>query len=236
MTTPRAHRRQKRLRSIKDAALELVVDDGVDGFSVHKLADRVDLTAGALYRYFSSKDEILIAVQTDVLAEFDRFLESLQSRQSKEPVLHRIAGICRGYAALADLQPQRFALIAQLVAVPQQVFDDAAVAPVAERTMSMLGRLAEIVRDAQDTGVLGEGNAERRAVVAWASIHGVVERRKLARFAPTVFDVEGLLDELLFTLLVGWGAETRAARAAVDDKPNPRTLKAALRAAQTSEA
>lgn len=47
---------------ILDAALELFVDQGFDGTSVRQIAERVGTTKAALYYYFASKDEILMAL------------------------------------------------------------------------------------------------------------------------------------------------------------------------------
>ena len=47
---------------ILDVALELFVDQGFDGTSVRQIAERVGTTKAALYYYFASKDEILMAL------------------------------------------------------------------------------------------------------------------------------------------------------------------------------
>ncbi|MEB3323653.1 MAG: TetR/AcrR family transcriptional regulator, partial [Synechococcaceae cyanobacterium] len=41
------------------AAQELFVADGVAGISMRKLADKVGVTAPAIYRHFKDKDELL---------------------------------------------------------------------------------------------------------------------------------------------------------------------------------
>lgn len=233
--TRRQTRRAKRLRSIKDAALELVVEDGLDGFSVHKLADRVDLTAGALYRYFESRDDMLMAVQAEVLNVFDRYLAQVVSGASDRPILSQVVTICRAYVALADLQPQRFVLIAQLVAAPAQVFDQERIEPTADRTLAMLGRLADLIAQAEASEQLNTGNSAQRAVIAWASIHGLVERRKLVRLQPETFDPSSLMDELLTTLLVGWGASLEAAREAVEQPISNPDFRDAMQRAQAQQ-
>jgi len=47
---------------ILDVALELFVDQGFDGTSVRQIAERVGTTKAALYYYFASKDELLMAL------------------------------------------------------------------------------------------------------------------------------------------------------------------------------
>ncbi len=213
--TPRERRRARRILAIRSAALELLVAEGLDGFSVQKLADRVDLTPGALYRYFDSRDEILISVQLDVLEVFGAYLRRILGRLADAPPLVRITTLCRAYMALDDLQPQRFRLIGRLVSDPDPLFSDEAARPAMMKTLELLGLLAGVITEAQTAGSLGGGDALKRAVLAWSSIQGVVERRKLTRMAPASLDASQLADELLRTLLVGWGAAENAARDAV---------------------
>ena len=52
--TARARRRQARLAAILAAAEAQVIDGGFDALSIHGVAKAVDLTPGALYRYFDS--------------------------------------------------------------------------------------------------------------------------------------------------------------------------------------
>jgi AcrR family transcriptional regulator len=47
---------------IVEAAMELADEEGFPGLSLPKIARRLDLTANALYRYVSAKDELLLLV------------------------------------------------------------------------------------------------------------------------------------------------------------------------------
>jgi len=140
--TPRERRRADRLESIREAALALVVEEGLDGFSIHRLAERVDLTVGALYRYFDSVDQILVAVQVDVLDEFDGFLERVEASFTDVVGIERIWALVQAYVAWSQLQPQRFRLISRFVSTPEPVFDDALAHEAIEPTLRLLGRLS----------------------------------------------------------------------------------------------
>ena len=58
-----------------DSALRLLSENGLDGFSLHKLARAVGLTVGALYRYFPSKGALIAALEDRVIEETARRLE-----------------------------------------------------------------------------------------------------------------------------------------------------------------
>jgi len=78
-STPRARRRAERRQSILDTALELIGTRGLDGLTVHALAGALDLTPGALYRYFKSKDEILVALAVHVVTSLRDGFSALAS-------------------------------------------------------------------------------------------------------------------------------------------------------------
>ncbi len=230
--TTRQKRRVQRLESIREAALELVIADGVDHFSVHRLAESLDLTVGALYRYYSSVDEILMAVQIEVLEDFDRYLESvLETYEGDE--LGRIAVLCRAYVELDRLQPERFRLIGRFVSNPDPVFDDEAARAGMEPTMRLLSRLAETIDAAQESGVLSDGNPTELAIVGWSSLQGIIERRKLGRLQPDLFDSARLTRLMMQTLLVGWGTTPDEALSTLENLPEPDFYEAALTRATT---
>ncbi|MGW6846553.1 TetR/AcrR family transcriptional regulator [Streptomyces sp. NPDC054958] len=51
-----------------DTALDLLDEVGLDALTMRRLADAMDVQAGALYRYFATKDELLTAMAERMLA------------------------------------------------------------------------------------------------------------------------------------------------------------------------
>ena len=58
-STPSERRFEKNRQAILDAARSIIMEHGVDGLSMRTLADQVDYSPSALYKYFKDKDEIL---------------------------------------------------------------------------------------------------------------------------------------------------------------------------------
>ncbi|MFD7916548.1 TetR/AcrR family transcriptional regulator [Streptomyces sp. NPDC059752] len=52
-----------------DTALDLLDEVGLDALTMRRLADAMDVQAGALYRYFATKDELLTAMAERMLAD-----------------------------------------------------------------------------------------------------------------------------------------------------------------------
>lgn len=65
---PRKARKPEEVQEIKDNILEIalqaMVEDGFEHVSMRKLAAKLGMTAANIYNYYSSKDELYLAIQT----------------------------------------------------------------------------------------------------------------------------------------------------------------------------
>lgn len=201
------HRRQRRLNEIADAATQIVTANGIDGLTMQGLARAVDLTPGALYRYFDSREMILAAVELSAIEEFDAYFDAVGERVTEANPVAQVVAFALGYAALEQLRPERFRLISHFVSGHEQVLPDDVAAEIVAPTMRILQRFAEVLDSAVQANELrDDGDTLRRVAVTWSSLHGIMERRKLTRFAPDVFDPDTLAKSFVRAVLMGWGA------------------------------
>ena len=77
-------------RGIAEAALGLVDADGVDGLTMRKLAQRLGVSAMALYTYFPDREAVLEAVTQLVLTEVEIPAESLDWRDTVRQLMRSI--------------------------------------------------------------------------------------------------------------------------------------------------
>lgn len=63
-----------RRRRVLDAAMELATEGGYEAVQMRDVAARADVALGTLYRYFSSKDQLLAAVRADWTSALERRL------------------------------------------------------------------------------------------------------------------------------------------------------------------
>lgn len=215
--TPRERRHDDNLRRILDEAMRQVEENGFGALSVNKLADAVDYTPGALYRYFGSKDALLAALIGRVLAEVREDLARAEARlPAKAPPLAHVVALVDGYRAFARREPHRFGLLAMSLAEPRILLRaEAAARPVMATLMAALQPLAEALAAAARAGQLAAGDAAERTVLVFAFLQGVLPLRKRSRHAPKMLDVDRLALEGTRTLLVGFGAPARAVDAAI---------------------
>ncbi len=219
--TPRARRHDANEARILDAALGLVADGGLEALSMARLADAVDYTPGALYRYFSSKDALLAAMVARVLEALRGALtEAVAALPPKANALCSVFALVRGFGDWARRHPHGFGLLAVTLADPRVLLTDAADAqPVTARVLAALELVAEALVKAEDDELLDEGDVLERTVSLLAAIHGLLQLRKRAGAAPRHLDVDALTFAVTRTLLVGWGATRRAVDAAARKLP-----------------
>ena len=96
---PRAARPQREVdlvkKNILDTALQLIVDEGFQNFSMRKLAARLGMTATTIYNYYANKDEINVMIR---MRGFEMLYEQLvqASKRHTDPLL-KLQAMMRAY-------------------------------------------------------------------------------------------------------------------------------------------
>lgn len=198
--------------------MDLVAGGGLAELSMARLADAVDYTPGALYRYYRSKDALLSALVAQVLEEVQGFLARAQaSLPAGSFPLTRVLAMAHGYREFARARPHSFGLLAMTMAEPRVLLPDVADAgPVTERVIGTLELLAQALGDAVEAGQLDDGDVAGRTLCLFATLQGLLQLHKQARYAPGVLELDRLVLSGTRTLLIGWGAKPRAVDAALE--------------------
>lgn len=198
--------------------MDLVVEGGLDALSMARLADAVDFTPGALYRYFGSKDALLAQLVTQILEEAQGFLARAEAALPAGSFpLTRVFAMAHGYREFARHRPHSFGMLAVTMAQPRVLLPQAGDAePVTARVISTLELLAQALNDAVEAGQLDEGDVAERTLCLFATLQGLLQLHKQARFAPGVLELDRLVPLGTRTLLLGWGAKARAVDSALE--------------------
>jgi AcrR family transcriptional regulator len=95
-----------RAREIVDVAHALLEEEGADGLSTRRLADRLGIRAPSLYSHFANKQELEGALVSDGLRELgDRFEAAISA--SDDPVVD----VANAFRAFAQARPHLFRLM-----------------------------------------------------------------------------------------------------------------------------
>ena len=147
---------QARRERMLSAAEELALAGGWDGVQMREVATRADVALGTLYRYFPSKEHLLVSV---MLGEVEHLADRLAVRppEGEDPV-DRVIDVLRRANRNLQKQPQvTVAMIRALVAGNQDV------APVVAANRVVMRR---IIADALGHDEDAAGDAGGRDVLA----------------------------------------------------------------------
>jgi len=153
---------------ILSAACDLLVTGGLDGLSMRKLATRVGVTAPALYRYYESKETVLVDVVGEAFKVFAQYLYgALDGRTPVERF--RLTG--RSYLAFALEHPQYYAL---LHAAHEIMGHETLPHEATDHACAVGQFMVDRVREGMECGMLKAGPPETVARTIWAHAHGLV--------------------------------------------------------------
>lgn len=176
MKEPRRDRRRDATRGrILSAATDLAREEGWPGVTMRKIADRIDYSHPALYAYFSTKEDLLLALLREGLALFRADLQAAaDAAPSPEEAVLALT------TALWDFpwrHPELYQVMHGLGGVAFATADVRAegrstVEPAAAAVAALLARRG---RD--------PGDAERLCTLHWCTIHGLVTLTMAGRFS-----------------------------------------------------
>lgn len=171
-------------------ACDLYLSDGLDGFSMRKLARAVGVTAPALYRHFENKEQLLHDVMVQAYEQFAHYLyRALAGTTPRERI--RMAG--EAYLDFALEHPKLYDI---LFATPAT----SGLRTASEQLESLGCAVGQFwhdrVRECMDTGILAEGDPEAVSVTMWGHAHGLVTLHRKG-----VLMREGTMDEDAFRAL-----------------------------------
>lgn len=221
----RKQRHVARREEILDAAMALIVEDGVDALTMPGLAKRLDAGVGALYRYFSGKQELMVALQKRALVGFGVLVHEAVAAVSggnvEETVLARIVAAAWAYRVHGLVEPTVHRLLDAVMSDPRALLSLDEAAEVNQTLATILGEVGSLLEEAVTLGVLVAGDTAQRVHVLWAAVHGLDHFAKRDRMQPAELQSAVLLTEMLRALLVGWGAEPLRVNAALASVSRP---------------
>ena len=164
-STPQERRKEQTRREIIENAREMIVAQGVHGFSIRALADSIDYTPGALYKYFESKEALVDAVRRKCFNGLNAFIgeHSYPSSNAEEMLLN--GGMA--YIEYASLHPLEYHLMFNMESSNATTGD--------ERKQAMLA-LMHIVQFGIAQGYFietEEYDSQSIASHCWATVHRI---------------------------------------------------------------
>ncbi|GLY72997.1 TetR family transcriptional regulator [Actinoallomurus iriomotensis] len=124
MAGRRERKKQRTREALVDAAFRLFQEKGFDATTVEEIADEVDVSSRTFFRYFASKEDVVLTFQEE---QFTTMLEALSSRPAAEPVLTALRNAAVSVIRACEngqygFDPERFGCIQQMMESSPAVF------------------------------------------------------------------------------------------------------------------
>jgi AcrR family transcriptional regulator len=202
-------KRKRKKSDIRALALQLILEAGLEGLTMHLLAKRQGVTVGALYRYFESKQVLLAELELQCLEAICTTLkEAYVAQQSLEFSAHwgllRLWGIVAAYRKHLVLEPAHARLISGILASPNAVVSESFRVQAVSQMFDVLDVPAQLIGHLQIGGDLTSGDPQQRALTLWLTIHGVLQLEKMEAISGGLINVNELLRQSLCDLYQGW--------------------------------
>lgn len=218
-TDKRKVRHDKKRDAYLAEAMGLVVQDGMGGLTIARLANRMNASVGAVYRYFDSKEALVVGLQEMAIADFHHFmlarLASAEARLSgvspQARALVRLMIAVSAYIEHASSSPRPHRLVDTFLSFPEAVLSDEEARSIGERLLApILSAFAGLLEEAVAARAIEPGNNVQRTYLAWAFVHGLDHFHKRDRISPIELQVKALLPVARAGLMRSFGAEPRA--------------------------
>jgi AcrR family transcriptional regulator len=161
---------------ISAAAQELYLQEGIEGLSMRRVAERVGVSAPAIYRHFRNKDDLLQEIVIEGLRTLEEYLRPALADGSP---LDRLVGMTERYLSFALEQPRYFDF-AFLVPPPGI---EAIPAEIDKRNWVTFKVALEQISACMEQGTFERDDPLQAAITVWAEVHGLVTLFRTGRLA-----------------------------------------------------
>lgn len=186
-------------------ACDLYLAEGLDGFSMRKLARSVGVTAPALYRHFESREHVLADVVREAYREFTAYLHRALEGRTPEDRLRR-AG--EGYLAFALEHPRWYTIV---FTAPERFGQDRLPDDIEAQGCAIHQFWVDRLRECMDAGMLAPADPIEVGLTLWAHAHGLIKLYQQGHFQ---------MDEPQFRALYGASAQRMMSGIATDTYRN----------------
>jgi AcrR family transcriptional regulator len=173
----KAQERQARRRRIQEAARTVFAERGYAGASIELIARAAQLSVGAIYLYFRSKEDLYVSLIEDTLTVFDVEMAQVREQVEVSRRLRETWAILVRWAERDAEGPRILRLLAQPSIRPQ--LSDEVVAAVSSGIGRIQDHMGACVADGIHAGMYRQVNAREIADLAWSVLLGSLDAAEM---------------------------------------------------------
>ena len=162
-----------------ERGLEVISTAGLEALSLRSIAKDLDVSHGAPYKHFETKNHLIAAIMERCFTLFGEYLADAfrtadaagDSHDSDDYLVRTIGSMGRAYIRFAFEHPEMFSL---MFTAPAEGWDEVicefpAVHDTATRSF---GFLVSKIEEMQNNGIIRNGDVTAMATFVWSTIHG----------------------------------------------------------------
>jgi AcrR family transcriptional regulator len=166
-------------KAILTAAKKVFFENGYVNTTVEKIAAKARVSKGAIYLYFSSRDDLYMSLLIPMIKDLERLLQELEEKVSHDPAITGedvIMGFYRSFRKMYEADPDIFSIVrAFQIGVLTSKMGEQSAAEInryAKRD-NELGR--NIISKAVQRGLIREVNPAQLYNMFWGIFTGIVQ-------------------------------------------------------------
>jgi len=182
---------------ILTAAITVFLDEGFQGLSMRRIAEKTGISAPAIYRHFEDKQDLVQGITEEALSTFHSYLWDGIIGESP---MDRLRSTGAAYLRFAIENPRFY----QIVTAPTGLFGGVEIpGDLLSRERAPSRALMDRLRECIQEGALAEDDVESLALTLWGMSHGLISLYLSGRIEGTPLEFENLYWASLLRLVVG---------------------------------
>jgi AcrR family transcriptional regulator len=173
----KAQERQARRRRIQEAARTVFAEKGYAGASIELIARAAQLSVGAIYLYFRSKEDLYVSLIEDTLMAFDVEMGRVREDVEVSARFRATWDVLVKWAERDAEGPRILRLLAQPAIRPQ--LSDEVVAAVSTGIGHIHNHMGACIADGIHAGLYRQVNAREIADLAWSVLLGSLDAAEM---------------------------------------------------------
>ncbi|MGC6770162.1 TetR/AcrR family transcriptional regulator [Enterococcus sp. LJL128] len=93
---------------IVDAAVVIILEEGIEKLSIRKIAERIGYAVGTIYNYYKNKDDILTSISTRVFQEVMEEITTLLAKYPEQTPVEKLRACNRTFIRTMIKYPEKF--------------------------------------------------------------------------------------------------------------------------------
>ena len=208
-------RRNKKFQQMLEHAMKLIVKDGFSSLTMRTLAHSLDITPGALYRYFPSKGHIIGALGNQILETYTQSIQkakavaekSYANHSPKEKSIFILCSIAKEYFTISIQSAEKYRILQMIMTDETRYMTNPEdYSKFMNGSMELLGYVAQQYDVASNVNAIHKGNGFERALILFTLLQGSLQLIKFGQEMPQSINPMQIFALGLSNHLLGLGA------------------------------